>query len=71
MRNSPASAPAWSGWKRPLTELKNPGLYSIPLGFLGVLLGSLLWRDRRAEEMWEELYVRQNTGIHAEEAVHG
>jgi cation/acetate symporter len=34
-----------------------------------VILGSLLWRDRKATEMWEELYVRQNTGIHAEEAV--
>lgn len=56
------------GLEKPLIELKNPGLYSIPVGFLCVLLGSLLWRDRRAEEMWEELYVRQNTGIHAEEA---
>jgi cation/acetate symporter len=56
------------GLEKPLIELKNPGLYSIPIGFLCVLLGSLLWRDRRADEMWEELYVRQNTGIHAEEA---
>jgi len=48
-------------------QLKNPGIYSIPLGFLGVILGSLLWRrDKKAEEMWEELYVRQNTGIQAE-----
>ena len=55
------------GLTEPLTKLKNPGLYSIPIGFLGVILGSLLWRrDRKAEEMWEELYVRQNTGIHAE-----
>ena len=56
------------GLEKPLIELKNPGLYSIPIGFLCVLIGSLLWRDRRADEMWEELYVRQNTGIHAEEA---
>jgi len=55
------------GLEEPLTKLKNPGLYSIPIGFLGVILGSLLWRrDRKAEEMWEELYVRQNTGIQAE-----
>jgi cation/acetate symporter len=33
-----------------------------------VFLGSLLFRDKRAEEMWDELYVRQNTGIHAEGA---
>jgi cation/acetate symporter len=56
------------GLEEPLIELKNPGLYSIPIGFLCVLLGSLMWRDRRADDMWEELYVRQNTGIHAEEA---
>jgi cation/acetate symporter len=56
------------GLEKPLTQLKNPGLYSIPLGFLGVILGSLFWRrDRKAEVMWEELYVRQNTGIQAEQ----
>jgi cation/acetate symporter len=56
------------GLDKPLIELKNPGLYSIPLGFLCVILGSLLWRDKKANEMWDELYVRQNTGIHAEQA---
>jgi cation/acetate symporter len=59
------------GLEAPLVELRNPGLYSIPIGFLCVVLGSLAWRDRRAEQMWEELYVRQNTGIHAEGASHG
>jgi cation/acetate symporter len=57
------------GLEQPLISLRNPGLYSIPLGFLCVILGSLLWRDRKADEMWEELYVRQNTGIAAEQAV--
>ncbi|MCW5879696.1 MAG: cation acetate symporter [Anaerolineae bacterium] len=57
------------GLEKPLIELRNPGLYSIPLGFLCVVIGSLLWRDRKSEEMWDELYVRQNTGIHAEQAV--
>jgi cation/acetate symporter len=56
------------GLKAPLISLRNPGIISIPLGFLCVLLGSLLGREKRAEEMWEELYVRQNTGIHAEGA---
>ncbi|MBA3732253.1 MAG: cation acetate symporter, partial [Gammaproteobacteria bacterium] len=51
------------GLKAPLFPLENPGIVSIPLGFLAVFLGSLLWRDRRAEEMWEETYVRQQTGI--------
>jgi cation/acetate symporter len=56
------------GLEKPLLRLKNPGILSIPLGFLCVILGSLLYRDKRAEEMWDELYVRQNTGIHAEGA---
>lgn len=57
------------GLEKPLVPLKNPGIISIPLGFLAVFLGSLLWRrDERAESMWKELYVRQNTGIGAEKA---
>jgi cation/acetate symporter len=56
------------GLERPLFELKNPGLISIPLGFLAVILGSLLYRDKRADEMWDELYVRQTTGILAAKA---
>ena len=51
------------GLTKPWFELRNPGLVSIPLGFLAVVIGSLLYRDRRAEEMWDELYVRSNTGI--------
>jgi cation/acetate symporter len=57
------------GLEKPLFELKNPGLISIPLGFLAVFLGSLFYRDKRAEDMWDELYVRQNTGILATKAV--
>ena len=54
---------SFMGLEKPLFELKNPGLISIPLGFLGVIFGSLLMRDRRAEEMWNEVYARQNTGL--------
>jgi len=57
------------GLEQPLIQLKNPGLISIPLGFICVILGSLLYRDPRALGMWDELYVRQNTGIHAEGSV--
>ncbi len=57
------------GLEKPWFELKNPGLISIPLGFLAVFLGSLFYRDERAEEMWDELYVRQTTGILAAKAV--
>ena len=56
------------GLEKPFFLLKNPGLISIPLGFLVVIFGSLLFRDKRAEDMWDELYVRQNTGINAEGA---
>ena len=51
------------GLDAPLFPLKNPGLVSVPLGFLAAIFGCLLFRDRRAEEMFNEVYVRQNTGI--------
>lgn len=57
-----------AGLEKPWFLLKNPGLISIPLGFLVTILVSLFTRERRAEEMWDELYVRQNTGINAEGA---
>jgi cation/acetate symporter len=56
------------GLEKPFYLLKNPGLISIPMGFLMVVLFSLFTRDKRSEEMWDELYVRQNTGINAEAA---
>ena len=59
---------SFMGLEKPLFELKNPGLISIPLGFLGVIFGSLLMRDRRAEEMWNEVYARQNTGLQVSKA---
>jgi cation/acetate symporter len=58
------------GLEKPLFGLKNPGIISIPLGFLMVILFSLLTRDKRAEGLWEELYVRQNTGLHVEDVSH-
>ena len=58
------------GLKKPLFRLKNPGIISIPLGFLMVILFSLLTRDKRAEDLWEELYVRQNTGLNLEDVSH-
>jgi len=56
------------GLEKPMFQLKNPGIISIPLGFLAVLLGSLLFRDRRSEDLWPEVYARQNTGILASKA---
>jgi cation/acetate symporter len=54
---------SFMGLEAPLFTLKNPGLISIPLGFLSVIFGSLLFRDKRAEAMWNEVYARQNIGL--------
>jgi cation/acetate symporter len=62
---------SFMGLDKPLFELKNPGVISIPLGFLGVIFGSLLFRDRRAEEMWNEVYARQNIGLQVSKSVAG
>ena len=51
------------GLEKPLFDLRNPGIISIPLGFLAVFVFSLLYRDERAAAMWDELYVRSNTGL--------
>jgi cation/acetate symporter len=54
---------SFMGREQPLIQLKNPAIISIPLGFLAVLFGCLLFRDRRAEAMWNEVYARRNTGL--------
>lgn len=51
----------------PLFPLENPGIVSIPLGFIGAILGTLLsGRDRVAEARFSESFVRANTGLGAE-----
>lgn len=50
----------------PLFPLENPGILSIPLGFVGAIVGTLLRREPGAEEKFAELIVRANTGIGAE-----
>jgi len=51
------------GLDKPLFTLKNPGIISIPLGFLAAILGTMAFPSKRAEDMFDEIYVRQNTGI--------
>jgi cation/acetate symporter len=48
--------------------LENPGLVSIPLGFLGAIVGTLLTSEPEAEAKFTELTVRANTGLGAEKA---
>ena len=52
------------GW-----TLSNPGIVSIPLGFLGCWLGTMLSTERGAERTFHELYVRSETGLGAEKAL--
>jgi cation/acetate symporter len=50
-------------------DLANPGIISIPLGFIGCWLGTVLSKEEtRAERGFDELYVRSETGLGAEVA---
>src|SRR3954463_4020508 len=49
-------------------DLANPGIISIPLGFLGCWLGTMLSTERGNEREFDELYVRSETGLGAEKA---
>ncbi len=49
--------------------LENPGIVSIPLGFLLGYLGTITSREPAAEERFTELEVRALTGAGAEQAV--
>jgi cation/acetate symporter len=57
------------GLSKPLFNLKNPGIVSIPVGFLAAILAALAFPSRRSEEMFDEVYVRQNTGIGMAKAI--
>ncbi len=53
----------------PIFPLENPGLLSVPIGFLGAFIGTLIaGREESAEEKFTELEVRATTGLGAEKA---
>src|SRR5579864_842627 len=54
---------------KPLFPLENPGILSIPLGFIGAVLGTLISREPSSQDKFNELLVRSNTGLGAEKAV--
>jgi cation/acetate symporter len=54
---------------KPWFPLENPGIVSIPLGFLGAFLGAILSREPSSSHKFNELLVRSNTGLGAEKAV--
>jgi cation/acetate symporter len=60
-----AASPVLMG-ERAIFPLENPGIVSIPIGFLGALLGTLIARDRESEAMFDQLQVRATTGLGAE-----
>jgi cation/acetate symporter len=50
-----------------LFELSNPAIISVPLGFLGGIIGTLISKEEgKAERNFDELYVRSETGLGAE-----
>jgi cation/acetate symporter len=53
----------------PIFPLENPGIVSIPLGFLAAMVGTFLRREPKAEGRFAELIVRANTGLGAEKAI--
>lgn len=56
----------------PLVNLTQPAIISVPLGFLGCILGSLLSKEEgKAERGFDELYVRSETGLGAEVPIEG
>src|SRR5246500_4301714 len=48
--------------------LENPGILSIPLGFIGAIIGTLVSSEATSQEKFNELLVRSNTGLGAEKA---
>lgn len=54
---------------QPIFPLENPGILSIPLGFLGAIVGTLASpADPDAASKFTELEVRANTGLGSEKA---
>jgi cation/acetate symporter len=51
---------------RAIFPLENPGIVSIPIGLIAAIAGSLLFRDREAEQSFDQLQVRATTGLGAE-----
>ncbi|MGZ3550742.1 MAG: solute symporter family protein, partial [Vulcanimicrobiaceae bacterium] len=52
--------------RAPIFPLTNPGLVSVPLGFIAAIAGALLTRDGESEALFAQLEVRANTGLGAE-----
>ncbi len=60
----PDNATSMVGLKAPLISLTNPGIITVPCGFLLVIIFSLLFRDENALRRWPELAIRRDLGQH-------
>ncbi|WP_411859880.1 cation acetate symporter [Cupriavidus pauculus] len=54
--------PSFLGLSEPLFGFRNPGLVSIPVGFLLVIVGSLVSAKRTDAQLWQQLRLRRYTG---------
>ena len=54
---------------QPWFPLENPGIISVPLGFFAAVLGTLLSREVTSDAKFDELMVRANTGLGAEQSL--
>jgi cation/acetate symporter len=57
------------GLDKPWFPLKNPAIVSIPIGFAAAIILALLFPCKKEEDAFDELYVRQNTGIGMAKAI--
>ena len=57
-----------NGWilREPLFNLYNPGIVAIPIGFLGAILGSLLFPQKDPIN-FEQFYLKAQTGVELKE----
>jgi cation/acetate symporter len=68
----PNGLKAWFHEGKPWFPLQNPGIVSVPLGFIAAWLGTMLGkREPDAEGKFTELEVRANIGLGAEQAAAG
>lgn len=51
------------GLDQPLFPLKNPGIVSIPLGFIAAILVALAFPGSGEEQRYDQLHVQQLTGV--------
>ncbi len=59
------------GLDAPLFTLRNPGIVSIPIGFLSAVILAFLFPNKKEEDKFDEMYVRQTTGMGMSELIGG